>query len=310
MNRLIYILKRVALLFPTLLGIVFITFILMKSVPGDPVYSLVGERADEEVIQKYREEMGFNRPFFIQFLSYLKMIAKGDLGVSYYSNRPVSADILEKFPNTLRLATAAMALAILVGMLSGILAAVWKNGFIDKMIIVLSICAISTPVFWFGLMLIIVFSLYLGWFPPGGMTEGLSIYIVLPAATLGIRSAAYIARITRTNMIETSYHQFITTARAKGLSEFNVIFKHTLKNAIIPIITLIGIDFGSYLNGSVLTETIFGWDGLGRYAMAGILKRDYPVILGTVIFGAFVFVLMNLLIDISYKFFDPRVEYE
>ncbi|MFC2140134.1 ABC transporter permease [Candidatus Auribacterota bacterium] len=310
MDKTSYILKRLLLMVPTLLGILFISFLLMKSIPGDPVYSLVGERADQATIEQYRSKMGLNKPFLFQFMHYFSLVLKGDLGVSYYTHQPVGKMLLEKFPNTLKLATFAMLLASLIGILTGIVAAFFQNTFLDRVIVVGSICTVSTPVFWFGLMLIIIFANGLGWFPPAGMGSGISIYIVLPAVTLGIRSAAYITRITRTNMIETSRNNYITTAKAKGLSQASITFKHTLKNAIIPIITLIGIDFGSYLNGSVLTETIFGWDGLGRYAMNGIFKRDYPVILGTVLFGAFVFVLINLIIDISYRLFNPQIGYK
>lgn len=310
MSNIVYIFKRMLMLIPTLLGIVFLCFILLKSIPGDPVYSLVGERADKAVIEAYRTKMGLDKPLPVQFVRYISMIASGNLGVSYYTKVPVVDMLVAKFPNTFRLAFLAMLFASVLGILAGILAAVKRDTFIDRFIITTSVLLISVPVFWFGLILVIIFSGVLGILPPAGTGYGISVYIILPAMTLGSRSAAYITRITRTSMIEVFSSQYVLTAKAKGLSPFKVIFKHVFRNALIPVITLIGIDFGSYLNGSVLTETIFGWDGIGRYAMSGILKRDYPVIFGTVLFGAALFVLVNMLVDISYKIFNPKVKYD
>lgn len=310
MANLTYVFKRILMLIPTLLGIVLLCFVLLKSIPGDPVYSLVGERADEEVIEAYRTKMGLDKPLPVQFVSYVSMIAKGDLGVSYYTRVSVFDMLVAKFPNTFRLAFAAMLLAAFLGILAGILAAVKKDTIIDRLIVTGSVLLISVPVFWFGLILVIIFSGILGILPPAGTGYGISVYLILPAMTLGSRSAAYITRITRTSMLEVFSAQYVVTAKAKGLSPSVVVFKHVFRNALIPVITLIGIDFGSYLNGSVLTETIFGWDGIGRYAMQGILKRDYPVIFGTVLFGAALFVLVNMLVDISYKIFNPKVKYD
>lgn len=310
MANLSYVLKRIMMLVPTLLGIVLLCFVLLKSIPGDPVYSLVGERADEEVIEAYRVKMGLNKSLPVQFVNYVSMIGKGDLGVSYYTRVSVFDMLVAKFPNTFRLALTAMLLAAFLGILAGILAAVKKDTFIDRFIVTGSVLLISVPVFWFGLILVIIFSGILGILPPAGTGYGISVYLILPAMTLGSRSAAYITRITRTSMLEVFSAQYVITAKAKGLSPAAVVFKHVFRNALIPVITLIGIDFGSYLNGSVLTETIFGWDGIGRYAMQGILKRDYPVIFGTVLFGAALFVLVNMLVDISYKIFNPKVKYD
>jgi peptide/nickel transport system permease protein/oligopeptide transport system permease protein len=222
----------------------------------------------------------------------------------------VSREILKKFPNTLKLALSAMIIATSVGVGIGVLSSIKRGTFIDHFISFAAVLGISTPVFWLGLLLILLFSIHLKMFPSSGMEGGISC-IVLPAFTLGTRSIAFIARITRSSMLETLGEGYIRTARAKGLRERVVVFKHALKNALIPVVTMIGLDFGSYLNGSVLTETIFGWPGLGRYAVVeGIMKRDLPVVMGTVLFGATIFVLVNLIVDILYHFLDPRIKYE
>lgn len=305
-----YILKRVLLFFPTLLGVTLITFILMQALPGDPVVSMVGDRATPETIARIRAQLGQDRPLPLQYLGYLKLLATGEMGRSLYTNRAITDDLLQKFPNTLYLALAAMVFASLIGMSLGVFAAVKKGTFWDRLVTLISVGGISVPVFWLGLALMLIFALYLRWLPPSGMGNGDPAYLILPAVTLGTFSLAYIARITRSSMLETLSQPYVATARAKGLSEASVVLKHALKNSLIPVVTLIGLDLGSYLNGAVLTETIFGWDGIGRYALDGILKRDYPVIMGVVLFGAVVFVTVNLLVDLSYRFLDPRVRFE
>jgi ABC-type dipeptide/oligopeptide/nickel transport system permease component len=302
-----YIAKRILLFIPTLLGITLITFILMQALPGDPVQGMAGERATAETIERIRAELGQDRPLPLQYLGYLKLLAKGELGRSYYTNRKISDDLLQKFPNTLKLALAAVIFASLGGISLGVFAAVKRGTFWDKLTSLISVGGISVPVFWLGLTLMLIFALYLRWLPPSGMGRGDLAYLILPAVTLGTFSMAYIARVTRSSMLESLSQPYVAAARAKGLSEATVVLKHALKNSLIPIVTLIGLDLGSYLNGAVLTETIFGWDGLGRYALDGIMKRDYPIIMGVVLFGAVVFVGMNLLVDISYHFLDPRV---
>jgi peptide/nickel transport system permease protein len=303
----LYILKRLLLFIPTLLGITLITFILMQYMPGDPVTAMVGERASPETIAQIRTELGLDKSLTYQYFMYLKRLGTGQLGRSYYTNRKISEDLLQKFPNTARLALAAMLFASVIGIGMGVFAASKRGTNWDRVVTLLSVGGISIPVFWLGLALMLLFAFYLQWLPPSGMGNGSLINIILPAATLGTFSLSYIVRVTRSTMLETLSQPYVAAARAKGLSESNVVFKHALKNALIPVVTLIGLDLGSYLNGAVLTETIFGWDGLGRYALDGILKRDYPVIMGVVLFGAVVFVTMNLLVDISYHFLDPRV---
>lgn len=329
-----YVVRRLLVAIPTLLGITLITFILVKNIPGDPTHALVGERTSPEVIERNRLKLGLDRSFIVQYgkflenISFLKLptiekLRWGDhaipwisffkrpyLGRSYFTGQPISRMILEKLPNTVRLALGAMLIAIIFGLGLGILSAVYPGTFWDRLSSFLAISGISIPVFWAGLILILFFSYYLGWFPPSGMGGGALIFLVLPAVTLGSRSAAYLARITRASMLEVSNEDYVTTARAKGLSPRRVIFRHIFRNALIPIVTLAALDFGSYLNGAVLTETIFSWDGVGRLAMNAILQRDYPVIIGCVMLGALVFVAANIAVDISYAFIDPRIRYD
>lgn len=302
-----YILKRIVLFIPTLLGITLITFFLIRSLPGDPVANMVGERATPETVARIRAEIGIDKSPPVQYLLYLKRLFRGELGRSLFTNRKISDDLMQKFPNTVKLALAAMFLASIIGIGMGVFAAVKHGTGWDRLVTLLSVGGISVPVFWLGLALMLLFAFYLRLLPPSGMGNGDFSYIILPAATLATFSLSYIARVTRSSMLESLSQPYVATARAKGLSESEVVLKHALKNSLIPIVTLIGLDLGSYLNGAVLTETIFGWDGLGRYALDGIMKRDYPVIMGVVLFGAVVFVSLNLLVDISYHFLDPRV---
>lgn len=302
-----YVGKRVLLFIPTLFGITILTFFLMQALPGDPVQGMAGERASQETLERIRKELGHDRPLPLQYLGYLKLLANGELGRSYYTNRKVGEDLVQKFPNTVKLALAAMAFASVIGIGMGVWAAIRRGTFWDRAVTILSVGGISIPVFWLGLALMLVFALHLRWLPPSGMGHGDIAHIALPAMTLGAFSLSYITRVTRSTMIESLSQPYIAAARAKGLREHTVVLKHALKNSLIPIVTIIGLDLGSYLNGAVLTETIFGWDGLGRYALDGIMKRDYPVIMGVVLFGAAVFVTVNLVVDIVYHFLDPRL---
>ena len=302
-----YLIKRLLLVIPTVLGITCITFCLMQGLPGDPVQGLAGEQADPEVLAAIAKEIGTDRPVLLQYLGYLSLLARGELGRSYYTNRKVIDDLRQKLPNTLMLACAAMALATSCGLLLGILMAVMRGTLWDRLGLMLSVGGISVPVFWLGLLLMYIFSFVLHLLPASGMGSRSFIFLILPAATLGLNSAAYIARITRTSLLDILSQPYMLTARAKGLKKTAIIGKHALQNSLIPIITLIGIDFGSYLNGSVLTETIFGWDGIGRYAVEGIFRRDYPVIMGCVLVGAIIFIIINLAVDLLYGFLDPRI---
>lgn len=305
-----YILKRLLFLIPTLLGITLIAFLLLKNIPGDPVYTMVGQRASEEIVEQYRAKLGLDQPWWQQYYSYLGQIFKGNMGYSYYTGEPVAKVFWQKFPNTLRLALAAMLIAILGGVCLGILAAVKHNTILDRLLMLGATCGISLPVFWWGLVLIIIFAYILRWLPPSGMGNGRLVYLILPAVTLGSRSLAYIARVTRASMLEVFNQPYITSVKSRGVNKWSLIAKHSLRNALIPVITLIALDLGSYLNGAVLTETIFSWDGIGRWAVVAIFKRDYPIILAVVLWGALIFVSVNLIADIGYRIINPKIRGE
>jgi ABC-type dipeptide/oligopeptide/nickel transport system permease component len=266
---------------------------------------MVGERAQPEVIEKIRKELGADENIIRQYFGYVWLLVQGEFGRSYYTNRSVFDDLLLKFPNTFKLALGAMLIAIPVGLFFGFLSALNKDTLIDRILSLISVTGLSVPVFWSGLIFMFFFSLQLKLLPPSG--TGDIRFLILPSLTLSLPALASVARVTRTAILDVLSMPFCTTARAKGISNVKVHLIHVLKNALIPIITVIGLDFGSYLNGAVLTETIFGWDGIGRFAMDGIIKRDYPVIMGCVILGTTVFVTINLLVDIVYHAIDPRV---
>ncbi len=301
----VYILKRLLLLIPLLLGITMLTFSLIKALPGDPAMSMVGERASPEVIESIRKELNTDKSFLVQYIGYVKLLLKGEFGRSYYTNRKVSDDITAKFPNTLLLAVGAMLIAVPAGIILGFISAVKRGTAIDRGISSLSVIGLSLPVFWSGLLIMLFFSLKMKMLPPSGMGD--IRFLIMPSLTLALPAIATLTRISRTTLIELFGMPYVRTARAKGLTEGRVKFIHVFKNALIPLITVIGLDFGSYLNGAVLTETIFGWDGIGRFAMEGIIKRDYPVIMGCIIVGTTAYVLINLMVDIIYHYLDPRV---
>lgn len=302
-----FILRRLLLSIPTLLGVLVVAFLLLYVAPGDPVMAMVGERADEETIARLRTELRLDDPLPVQFGHYIAGIARGDLGKSYITNRPIREDILERFPKTLQLAGAAMFLATILGVSLGVMSARNPGGLIDRFGLGIAYLGISFPVYWVGLLLILLFAVTLHWLPPSGF--GGIRYLILPALALGMRSIAFLARMTRTAMLDALSADFVRTARAKGLPERLVVSRHALRNAMIPIITVLGLDFGAYLTGSILTETIFSWPGLGRYVVNAIARRDLPAIQGSVLFLSAVFVLVNLITDVAYAKADPRVTY-
>jgi ABC-type dipeptide/oligopeptide/nickel transport system permease component len=302
-----FIFRRILLAIPTLIGVLIVAFLLLYVAPGDPVQAMVGERADSATIARLREELRLNDPLPVQFGHYVGGVLKGDLGRSYITNRPIIKDVLERFPKTLQLAGAAMLLATVCGVTLGILSARRPGGAIDRIGLVVAYLGISFPVYWVGLLLILLFAVTLHWLPPSGF-GGLR-YLVLPAIALGMRSIAFLARMTRSSMLDSLGADYVRTARAKGLGERVVVWRHALRNALIPIITVLGLDFGSYLTGSILTETVFSWPGLGRYVVNAIGRRDLPAIQGSVLFLSVVFVLVNLLTDLAYAKADPRVTY-
>jgi ABC-type dipeptide/oligopeptide/nickel transport system permease component len=300
--------RRLALLVPTLFGVLLVTFLLLDVVPGDPVAEIVGERADSATIARLRAELRLDDPMHVRFGHYLGNVARGDLGRSFVTGRPVAQDLRERFPHTVRLALAAMAIAVTVGIGLGVLAAVRPGSAVDRLAMLLSYLGVSFPVYWVGLLLILLFALTLRWLPPSG-AGGLA-FLVLPAVTLGMRSVAFLARMTRGAMREALAGDFVRTARAKGLSEGAVVWRHALRTALIPIITVLALDVGNYLTGSLLTETIFAWPGVGRYVLTAIAKRDLPAIQGAVLFLSLVFVLVNLVADLLYAKADPRVAHD
>ena len=292
---------------PTLIGVMIVVFLLLYVAPGDPVQDMVGERADAETIARLRKELNLDEPLPKQFILYAGGVLKGDLGNSYITQRPIIRDIRERFPKTLLLAGSAMFLASVLGITIGVLSARNPGGWFDRLGLGLAYLGISFPVYWVGLILILIFAVTLKWLPPSGY-GGIE-YLVLPALALGSRSIAFLARVTRSSMLEVMGGDFVRTARAKGLRERVVIGRHALRNALIPIITVLGLDFGYYLTGSILTETIFSWPGIGRYVVNAIARRDLPAINGTVLFLSAVFVLVNLITDLAYAKADPRVAY-
>jgi len=303
-----YFISRILQAIPVLFGVIIITFILMYVIPGDPVVSMVGERYSEETVQRLREEMHLNDPVLVQFFHYVGNILQGDFGKSFITGEPVTVAIMEKFPNTMMLAIVAMFFAVLIGVSLGMISSISPGSFLDRGIMILALAGISAPVFWVGLILVLVVGVMLQWLPPTGY-GGIE-YIILPALTLGLRSAAYLARLTRSTMLEVLSQDYIRTARSKGLPEWKVFIKHALPNTLIPVITVIGTDFGSYLSGAVLTESIFCWPGICRLALEAIFKRDFPVIQGTVLFMAVMFVMMNVIVDLLYGVIDPRIRME
>jgi ABC-type dipeptide/oligopeptide/nickel transport system permease component len=293
------------LLIPLLLGITMLTFGLTKALPGDPALSLVGERAKPEVIEQIRRDLKTDSHFIVQYTGYLRLLLRGEFGRSYYTNRKVFDDLVVKFPNTLLLALGAMAIAVPSGIVLGFLSALRRGAIIDRIISSVSIIGLSLPVFWSGLLIMLLLSITLKMLPPSGMGD--LRFLVMPSLTLSLPALATLARVSRSTLIDLIDMPYVNTARAKGITERRVHWIHIFKNALIPLVTVIGLDFGSYLNGAVLTETIFGWDGIGRYAMEGIMRRDYPVIMGCIIVGTNVYVLINLLVDLLYHYLDPRV---
>jgi len=303
-----FLLQRLVFLIPTLLGVLMVTFLLLYVAPGDPVQAMVGERADPETLARLRAELHLDDPLPKQFAHYLGGVLRGNLGTSYITRRPILRDLLQRFPATLRLAGAAMLFAALTGISIGIFGA-WRPGAVlDRVAAFGAYLGISFPVYWVGLILILIFAVNLRWLPPSG-SGGLA-YLILPALTLGMRSVAFLSRMTRAAMQEVLQSDFVRTARAKGLLETRVVLSHGFRNALLPVLTVLGLDFGSYLTGSILTETIFSWPGVGRYVLTAIDKRDLPAVQGSILFLSLVFVLVNLITDLLYARVDPRVAYD
>ena len=333
-----YILKRLLQLVPVLLGISLLVFAFLHLIPGDPALVLLGDRANPQQVAALRERMGLNEPLPLQYLSFLGSLLRFDLGESIFTGIPIWDEIKLRWPATFELSVIAMLIALILGIPAGVIAAVRKNSLVDNLTMSGSLLGVSMPVYWLGLLLVYLFAVNLQWLPPSGrigietassfepitgffifdaLVQGnfaalrnILSHLVLPAVTLSTIPLAILARITRSAMLEVLSQDYIRTARAKGLLELLVIGKHALKNAMLPVITIVGLEFGTLLGGAILTETIFSWPGIGKWIYEGILQRDYPVVQGGVVFVAFVFVLVNLLVDISYAFLDPRIQYK
>ena len=301
-----YILRRVVAFIPVLLGVSFIIFLLLYMTPGDPARMLLGDMATEDRVQALRQEMGLNDPFFVQFGRYILNALQGDIGRSYITKHPVTGEILAAFPATLKLAIFSVIVAIVLGIPLGIVSAIRQYSLFDTLAMFFAIVGISMPVFWLGLLLILFFSVHLGWFPASGFDSFRA--MVLPAVTLSTPSLAVISRMTRSSMLEVIRQDYIRTARAKGQKESVVIWRHALGNALIPIVTIVGLQFGGLLEGAVLTESVFSVPGVGRLMVEAIKTRDYPLVQGGVLYMAVAFSLINLLVDIVYAYVDPRIK--
>lgn len=330
-----YIVKRILMLIPVLLGVSIIVFLIMRVFSPDPAPIVLGQHATQESMDAWRQANGLNDPIIVQYFNFLTGAISGDLGTSYYTKEPVIKEIFSRFPATIELALVAIIMASLLGILIGVISAVKKNSIFDNAGMFLALIGVSMPIFWLGILLIIVFSGELHWLPSSGRIDPLLLppdvtgfyiidsllagdmdalvdsfkHLILPGSALAMYSMAIIARMTRSSMLETLQQDYIRTARAKGISEGKVIRKHALRNGLIPIVTVIGLQLGSLLGGAVLTETVFSWPGIGAYTVNCILKSDFPVVQGVVLLIATVFVLMNLIVDVIYAFLDPRIKY-
>lgn len=302
-----YVIRRLLLAIPVLIGVSILVFAIIRFIPGDPARAIAGVHASTEYIEQVRKELLLDEGLHIQYYVYITNLLQGDMGRSTFSRRPVTVELFERFPNTIVLAASAMLIATIIGLSAGIISATKRYSLFDNASMLGALVGVAAPVFWLGVMFQILFSVNLGWLPSGGI--GTWKHLVLPALTLGLATAALIARITRSSMLEVLRQDYITTARSKGLVERVVIYKHAFKNALIPVVTVMGLQFGALLGGAVLVETVFSWPGIGRLMVDSILARDYPVVQGAVLLLAALFVLINLVVDVIYAFLDPRINY-
>ncbi len=298
------LLKRLFLLVPIMLGVSVLIFLIMRLLPGDPAVMIAGEDATPEAIEQIRKEFHLDDPLIVQYLIFMEKLFKGDIR-SIKTKRPIFEELFPRFMNTLQLALFSMIIAVILGISLGVVAATHRNSWIDNTVMTLALFGVSMPVFWLGILLILLFSVQLGWLPAGGKEDFRS--LILPSLTIGLALTGYIARMTRTMMIETLTKDFIKTAISYGLPKVKVIYKYALRNVLIPIITVIGLQFGYLLGGAVLTESVFGWPGIGRYIVDAIFTRDYSVVQVGIILVSFFFVLVNLGVDVLYLVVDPRM---
>jgi ABC-type dipeptide/oligopeptide/nickel transport system permease component len=300
-----YLVRRLLLTIPVLFGVATLVFSLIHFIPGDPAQAMLGEGAAPEDVAQLRERLGLDRPLLVQYGSFLGGLARGDLGVSLRNDQPVLQQIVERMPATAELAFASMAVAVLIALPLGIVAAVWRGTAVDYGAMTLSLVGISIPNFWLGPLLAIVFAVELGWLPVGG--RGTLAHLVLPSVTLGAALAAILARMTRASLLEELREPYVLAARAKGVSRTRAILHHAFRNSLIPIVTILGLQFGVVLTGAVITETIFAWPGIGRLLIQSISFRDYPTVQGCVLLIAVTYVGVNLITDLTYGFLDPRI---
>ncbi len=331
-----YIIKRLGQVIPVIIGVSIIAFSLMHLVPGDPARTMLGERANQEQLNIIREKYGLDKPLIIQYGIWFKDAIQGNLGRSITSHDYVLKEIFNRLPNTIELSITAMIFAIIIGCIGGIISATKQYSITDYICMGIALFGISIPVFWLGIMLMMIFGVYLGWLPIGGRIDLLipfysvtgfmvldSIitgnfpalisvlrHLILPTIALGTIPMAIIARVTRSSMLEVLRQDFIRTERAKGLSEKIVIYKHAVRNAMIPVVTVIGLNFGLLLAGAILTETVFSWPGVGSLVVKAVYERDYPLVLGSILIFAIIFVIVNLITDIFYTYIDPRIHYD
>lgn len=304
MNR--YILRRLVMMIPVLLGVTLIVFTIMSFTPGDPARLILGQSAPQETVDKLHTEMGLDDPFAVRYLRYMGGVLHGDFGTSYRTQRPVFEEIFTRFPVTLKLAFVSIALVVLIGIPLGILSAVKQYSVLDMICTVTAMLMASVPGFWLGLMMILLFSLNLGWLPSSGV--GSPAHYIMPAVALSLPIAAEVLRMTRSTMLETIRQDYIRTARSKGASERTVIWRHALKNALLPVVTVIGSEFGGLLGGTILIESVFALPGLGSLVVNSIRTKDVPQVMAATLFIAFIFCVVLLLVDILYAFIDPRIK--
>jgi ABC-type dipeptide/oligopeptide/nickel transport system permease component len=303
-----YLLRRLVLTVPVLLGVATLVFALIHLVPGDPAQSMLGESAAPDDVARLRTSLGLDRPLLRQYGAFIGGLAHGDLGTSFRFGTPVTQEIRKRFADTAILAVCAMGVAIVFAIPLGIVAAVFRGRFLDHAAMTLALAGISMPSFWLGPLLAILFAVRLGWLPVSG--SGTVWHLVLPAVTLGTALSAILARMTRASVIEELRELYVLAARARGLSQARAVVRHAFRNSLIPVVTIIGLQFGAVLTGTIITETIFGWPGVGRLLIQAINTRDYPLVQGCILFISVTYVAMNLLTDLTYGFLDPRIRFE
>jgi peptide/nickel transport system permease protein/oligopeptide transport system permease protein len=302
-----YLVRRLVVAVPTLLGVTLVIFFMVRLIPGDPARVIAGLTASDEEVRRIRIELGLDRPMVVQYGRFLTRLARGDLGTSAVTRAPVFEELAARAQPTGLLATSSIVVASIVGLTAGIISATRQYSVVDYLVMGVALFGVSIPVFWLGIMLMLVFSVYLHWLPAGGY--GGPAHFVLPTIALAAFSIAIIARMTRSSLLETFNQDYVRTAHAKGVRPRGVILRHALKNALIPVLTVLGLQFGALLGGAILTETTFAWPGMGRLLVNAIGSRDYPVVQGIVLMFALVFTLVNLTVDLLYAYVDPRIHY-